>query len=116
MNRDDRFLLEPGVRVRIGPKLLGAELYGGDDPEEFKKWCGQEATVRRIHRGVQNEWFVGIEEDMDVEFYIDEIECIVDDSEITESDAPLDVLLDYILDENIPRRDNRGTCNSPATC
>lgn len=35
---------------------------------------------------------VSIEEG-DVEFYMDEIECIVDDAEIAESDEPIGILI-----------------------
>lgn len=94
MRQDDCCLLEPGTRVKIGPKLLGEELYGCDDPEEIEKWCGHEVTVRATRRGIQTGWLISIEEDKNAEFYIEEIECIVDDSEISESDAPLNVLLD----------------------
>ena len=91
MRQEDHELLEPGMRVRIAQQLMGEELYGADDPEDYEKWLGQEVTVRYVKQ--YSEWIVGIEEDKDVEFYIEEIECIVDDTEITESDESIDFLL-----------------------
>lgn len=88
MRQEDHALLEPGVRVRVGPKLMGAELYGADDPEEYRKWLGQEVTVR---------WFVEIKEDDRVAFYLEEIESIIEDMEIEETTASVDDLLGGIL-------------------
>ena len=91
MRQEDHELLEPGMRVRIAQQLMGEELYGADDLEDYEKWLGQEVTVRYVKQ--YSEWIVGIEEDKDVEFYMEEIECIVDDTEITESDESIDFLL-----------------------
>jgi hypothetical protein len=80
------------MRVLIGPELLGAELYGGDDPESLKVWLGKEVTVREIHP--YSDWTFSIEEDSEANFFIEEVERIVDvDEEIEESDAPLSILL-----------------------
>lgn len=51
------------------PKLMGNELYGVDDPDEYKEWLCQEVTVRHVTQYGQK-WMVGIEEDKDVEFYM----------------------------------------------
>lgn len=91
MRQEDHDLLQPGMRVRIMPRLMGEELYEGDDPEELKEWCGQEVTVRSVLHST--EWMVCIEEDGDAEFYMEEIECVVDDIEIEESGEPISVLL-----------------------
>lgn len=84
-------MLAPGMRVRIMPKLMGSELYGGDDPEELQEWCGQEVTVSRVNK--HSEWMVYIEEDEDACFYMEEIESIVEDAELPESDESLSILL-----------------------
>lgn len=84
-------MLEPGMIVRIMPSLMGAELYGGSDPEELQEWCGKEVTVARVHK--HSEWMVYIEEEEDACFYMEEIECIVECTELPESDEPLSILL-----------------------
>lgn len=85
-------MLQPGMKVRIMPRLMGGELYGADDPEEYQWWLCKEVTVRNVTQYDQK-WMVGIEEDKDVEFYIEEIDCIVvDEAEIPESDESLSVL------------------------
>lgn len=91
IRQEDHDLLQPGMRVRIAQKLMGEELYGADDPEDYEKWLGQEVTVRYVKQ--YTEWIIGIEEDKDVEFYLEEIECIVDEAELSESDESLDTLL-----------------------
>ena len=96
MRQEDHALLEPGMRVRVGPKLMGAELYGADDPEEFRKWLGQEVTVRSVSYPV-DAWFVEINEDDRVAFYLEEIESIIEDTEIEETTASVDDLLGGIL-------------------
>lgn len=95
MRQEDHDLLQPGMRVRIAQQLMGEELYGADDPEEYEKWLGQEVTVRYVKQ--YSEWIVGIEEDKDVEFYMEEIECIVEDTEITESEESIDMLLGGVM-------------------
>ncbi len=84
-------MISPGMRVLIGPELLGAELYGGEDPESLKVWLGKEVTVAKINPS--GDWTFGIEEDGNAWFFIEEVECIVDDTEIAESDESLSVLL-----------------------
>lgn len=91
IRREDRDLISPGMRVLIGPELLGAELYGGEDPESLKVWLGQEVTVAKIHPS--GDWTFSIEEDGEAAFFIEEVECIVEDTEIEESDESLSVLL-----------------------
>lgn len=88
-------MLQPGMKVRIMPKLMGEELYGADDPEDYKQWLGQEVTVRYVKQ--YGEWIIGIEEDKDVEFYMEEIECIIEDTEISESDESLSILLGGVM-------------------
>lgn len=83
-------MLQPGMRIRICTELKGNELYGAYDPEAYKKWCGQEVTVKRVSK--PDHWMVDIEEG-DACFFMEEIECIVDDVEISESDTPIDALL-----------------------
>lgn len=97
MRQEDHGLLEPGMRVRIMPRLMGYELYDADDPEEYKKWLGKEVTVRYVKQ--MGEWFVGIEEEKGLDFYMEEIECIVDgnDVEIAESEEPIGILLGFIV-------------------
>ena len=91
MLQSEHELLEPGMRVRIGPRLMGSELYGADDPADYKKWCGKEATVSKV--GKPDQWMVYIEEDDGACFFMEEIECIVDNVEIPESEESLSVLL-----------------------
>lgn len=79
------------MRVLISSELKGAELYGGEDPENIMEWCGREVTVRTI--SVAGDFPVGIEEDDNAWFCMEEIECIIDDTEIDESDEPLSILI-----------------------
>lgn len=90
IRREDRNILEPGMRVLISSELKGAELYGGEDPENLMEWCGSEVTVRTI--SMSGDFPVGIEEDHDAWFCMEEIECIIDDTEIEESDTSIGVL------------------------
>ena len=78
------------MKIRICSELRGSELYGADDPEEYKKWCGKEVTVKRVSN--PDQWMVDIEED-NACFFMEEIECIVDNVEIPESEESLSVLL-----------------------
>lgn len=78
------------MRVRITPKLMGEELYDGDDPEALKQYCGQEVTVRKV--SCYRQWMVAIEEADFAEFYMEEIECIVEETEIHESDESISTL------------------------
>lgn len=91
IRQEDHELLEPGMRVRIMPRLMGLELYGGDDPEELREWCGQEVTVANVKRYTQ--WMVRIEEGKNAYFFMEEIDCIVEDDEIAESEESIDVIL-----------------------
>jgi hypothetical protein len=70
-------------------------LYGGEDPESLECWLGKEVTVRKIYP--HGDWTFGIEEDEDAVFFIEEVECIVDDTEIKESDESLDILIGGIV-------------------
>lgn len=84
-------MLEPGMRVLISHELKGAELYGGEDPEHMMEWCGREVTVRKVN--MTGDFPVGIEEDHDAWFCMEEIDCIIDDTEIDESDEPLSIII-----------------------
>ena len=79
------------MRVYISSELKGSEIYGGEDPECLKQWCGKEVTVREITQSGSN-FPVGIEEDHDAWFCIEEIECIAYDVDIEESAEPLESL------------------------
>lgn len=90
MNKKDWLLLRPGMRVRIADRLRGAELYGGDDPVELQEFLGKEVTVRRVE--THGDHIVLIQEDLDAAFFMEEIECIVNEdteTSIEESDIPL---------------------------
>lgn len=89
-------MLEPGMKVRIASRLVGSELYDADDPKEYEKWLGKEVTVRCVQ--LYRKWMVGIEEDHDLDFYMEEIDCIVEDAaDIEESDASLDMLFGGVI-------------------
>ena len=75
------------MRVMISSKLMGEELYGGNDPDSVAYWCGKEVTIAQICE--RYEFPICIEEDPDSWFCIEEIECIVEDTEIQESDSSL---------------------------
>ena len=90
MNKKDWLLLRPGMRVRIADRLVGSELYGGDDPVELHKFLGQEVTIRRVE--THGDHMVLIQEDLDAAFFMEEIEYIVgeeNETSIEESDIPL---------------------------
>lgn len=91
IRQEDHELIQPGMRVRIMPKLMGEELYGADDPASLAQYCGQEVTVKAVTH--YEHYMVSIEEDSGVEFYMEEIECIVEDTEISESEESIDTLL-----------------------
>lgn len=77
------------------PRLMGSELYGGNDPEELQEWCGREVIVAKVRRYTQ--WMVYIEEYKDACFYMEEIECIVEDTEIAESEESIDILFGGVM-------------------
>lgn len=83
------------MRIRIGPRLIGHELYGAEDPAEFAQYCGQEVTVRKIDN--PHQWMVYIEEHDRACFFMEEVECILDDAEIDESGESLDALLGVMV-------------------
>lgn len=95
IRQEDHELLQPGMRVRIMPKLMGEELYGADDPEGLAQYCGQEVTVKEVKH--YEHYMVAIEEEQGVEFYMEEIECIVEDTELPESDESLSALLGGVM-------------------
>lgn len=101
MNKKDWLLLRPGMRVRIADRLMGAELYGGDDPVELHEFLGAEVTVRKVE--AHGDHVVLIEEDYDAAFFMEEIECVVGDEDnstsIEESDIPLS---DFIGMRGVP--------------
>ena len=83
------------MRIRIGPRLMGRELYGAEDPAEFAQYCGQEVTVRKIDK--LDQWMVYIEEHDMACFFMEEVECILDDAEIDESGESLNALLGVMV-------------------
>lgn len=83
------------MRIRIGPRLMGHELYGAEDPAEFAQYCGQEVTVRKIDK--PDQWMVYIEEHDRACFFMEEVECILDDAEIDESGESLNTLLGVMV-------------------
>ena len=91
MLQSEHGLLEPGMRVRVCSQLKGQELYAIDDPVEYKHFCGQEVTVRKVEKG--RYWMVFIEEHEKACFLMEEIECILDSVEMPESEESLSVLL-----------------------
>lgn len=95
IRQEDHGLIEPGMRVKIGPKLRGKELYGIDDPAEFKHLCGKEVVVSRVVGG--SRWMVYVDEDEKARFLMEEIECIIEDAEISESEEPINVLLGCVV-------------------
>lgn len=81
--------IQPGMRVRIGPELLGRALYDTYDPPEYVKYLGQEATVlETLKTGCCRYVRIDNGED-DCTFLIEEIECIIDDDEIPESEESI---------------------------
>ena len=95
IRQEDHELFQPGMRIRIGPRLMGHELYGAEDPAEFGQYCGQEVTVRKVDK--PDQWMVYIEEHERACFFMEEIECIIDDAEISESEEPINVLLGCVV-------------------
>lgn len=95
MRQEDHELLQPGMRVRVASRLMGAELYGSDDPPSLEKYCGQEVTVKAVRH--YDHYMVAIEEEDFVEFYMEEIECVVEDTEIAESEESIDILLGGVM-------------------
>lgn len=91
IRQEDYELIEPGMRVRIMPRLFGEELYGAEDPPSCARYLGQEVTISKKEN--HNFPCIFIEEEDGVAFYMEEIECIVSETEIDESDAPISVLL-----------------------
>ena len=89
MRVEDFDLISPGMRVRIGPKLLGEALYSADDPQEYVKYLGQEVTVLETFKSGDLR-YVRIDSGADdCTFLIEEIECIIDDVEIPESEESI---------------------------
>lgn len=70
---------------------MGKELYGLADPEYYKKWLCKEVTVKKV--GKLDQWAVYIEEEETVHFIMEEIDHIVEDTEISESEESICVLL-----------------------
>lgn len=76
-------------------RLFGLEKYGADDPDYLKVWCGHEVTVDHVER--HTDWMVYIEEDDNACFFMEEIECIIEEMEIPESDESIDVLFGGVM-------------------
>lgn len=95
MRKEDASLLVPGMRIRIASKLMGEELYGAEDPMWMQKWLGQEAIVESVE--MLDVPIVRIEDEDENGrpcFYMEEIDCIVADDDLEESDVPLSKLLE----------------------
>lgn len=95
MQREDVDLLTPGTQVQVGPKLLGHELFGWADPDILNEYLGTIVTVKRVERSEDNDtWYIYFEEiGTDDPFILQEIDSIVPDQELEESDASLSLLL-----------------------
>lgn len=96
IRQEDHGLIEPGMRVMIAPELKGSELYGAEDPQELAEWCGKEVTVYEVEN-ILGMWMVRIVEDESAQFYMAEIECIVEDAEILESPEPLSIIIGGVM-------------------
>jgi hypothetical protein len=81
--------IQPGMRVRIGPELLGEALYGAYDPQGYVKYLGQEATVLETFKSGDLRYVRLDSGADDCTFLIEEIECIIDDVEIPESEESI---------------------------
>lgn len=95
MRKEDAKLLTPGTKVQIGSKLLGDELYGWEDPHELKQFLGTIGTIARVSESHDGKTCtVEIEENgTGTSFIIEEIECIIPDTELEESDSSINDLL-----------------------
>lgn len=90
MKREEHSLIEPGMTIRIGHELHGND-YGADNPEELRQWFGKEVTVKKVDTAFDP--MVWIEEDVHAQFFMEEIECIVDnEEELDESDMDITAL------------------------
>ena len=95
MRKEDAKLLTPGTKVQIGSRLLGGELYGWEDPSELKQFLGTIGTVVRVNESHDSKTYtVEIEEnDTGTSFILEEIEYIVPETELEESDSSISDLL-----------------------
>lgn len=95
MRKEDVKLLTPGTKVQIGSRLLGGALYGWEDPFELKQFLGTIGTIARVDESHDSKTYtVEIEENgSGASFIIEEIECIVPEAELEESDSSIRDLL-----------------------
>lgn len=95
MRKEDAKLLTPGTKVQIGSRLLGGELYGWEDPSELKQFLGTIGTVVRVNESHDSKTYtVEIEENgTGTSFILEEIEYIVPETELEESDSSISDLL-----------------------
>ena len=95
MRKEDVELLAPGVKVQVGSRLLGGELYGWEDPDILDTFLGEAVTIKKIERApTEDTWFIYIEQSgSDDPFIIEEIECLLPDQELEESDRSINDLL-----------------------
>lgn len=95
MRKEEVSLLVPGVRVQIGSKLLGKELYGWEDPPDLRRFLGSIGTVTKVEETSGGQTYtVTIEENYTGSlFLIEEIEYVIPDEELEESDESIDTLL-----------------------
>lgn len=96
MRKEDAHLLIPGTVVRIGDRFWGRKLYGIDDPEEMEEFLGREVTVKSVQVGDYNNHKlieVYFEEYEGWYFLIEEIEGIIEDRELEESEMSIEEFL-----------------------
>lgn len=97
MTKEDVGLLTPGTRVLIGPRLMGSELFGWEDPPELEQFLGTVVTITRVEKSYdENTYTVETEENQSgSSFILEEIECIIPDEELEESDMDLSCLIGF---------------------
>lgn len=92
MRKEDATLLESGMLVRIGDRLLGEEIYGEEDPELYKKYLGCVATVNRVGQEGSDRIMVDVtvlEYNQELTLFIEEIDRVLE-----EEDTPLDMVIE----------------------
>lgn len=96
MTKEEAYLLTPGTIVRVGDKFLGKELYNIADPKEMAKFLGTNVTVSSVKEyGFGNVQLTEVyfDEGDGVYFLIEEIEGIVEDKPLEESDMSIEDFL-----------------------
>lgn len=96
MRKEDAELLTPGTLVRVGNEFLGKKLYKIVDPEEMRKFLGTIITVKDVRPftyGGHELTEVHFDEGDGRYFLIEEIDGIVEDKDIEESDISIEDFL-----------------------